>query len=96
MTQARNIFVAFELLRPERGEDRIQEAVESFGCVWARINRNVVYLHGELDAASVGQKVWAAMSMDDKLVVVDASKNDARWYNIKPEVSQFLVNNWHA
>jgi hypothetical protein len=29
-------------------------------------------------------------------VVVDATKNDARWYNIKPEVSQFLVNNWHA
>ena len=26
----------------------------------------------------------------------DATKNDARWYNIKPEVSDFLVSNWHA
>lgn len=96
MSQARNIFVAFELLRPERGDERIQETIEGFGCVWARISRNVFYLHGELDAAFVGSKVWAAMNMDDKLVVVDATKNDARWYNIKPEISQFLVNNWHA
>ena len=96
MTQARNIFVAFELLRPEKGDDRIQAAVEAFGVVWARINRNVFYLHGELDAAYVGSKVRAAMNMDDKLVVIDATKNDARWYNIKPEVSQFLMNNWHA
>jgi hypothetical protein len=36
------------------------------------------------------------MNMDDKLVVIDSSRNDARWYNIKPEISQFLINNWHA
>lgn len=94
--QMRNIFVAFELIRPERGDDRIRETIEKFGCVWARINRNVFYLHGELDANFVGTKIWAAMTMDDKLVVIDATKNDARWYNVKPEVSDFLVNNWHA
>ena len=47
MTQARNIFVAFELLRPDKGDERIQEVIEAFGCVWARINRNVFYLHGD-------------------------------------------------
>ena len=31
------------------------------------------------------------MNIDDKLVVVDTTKNDARWFNIKPEVSDFLV-----
>jgi hypothetical protein len=96
MSQAHNIFVCFELFNPDRGDDRIREAVESFGVSWARIGRNVFYLHGELDAQFVGNKVWPAMSMDDKLVVIDATKNDARWYNIKPEISQFLINNWHA
>ena len=96
MTQARNIFVAFELSRPDRGDDRIRQTIEGFRCVWARISGNVYYLHGDFDAAFVGGKIWAAMAMDDRLVVIDATKNDARWYNVKPEVSQFLVDNWHA
>lgn len=94
--QARNIFVAFELFRPDRGDERIRDTIESFGCTWAKITANVFYLHGELDAQYVGNKVWAAMNMDDKLVVFDTTKNDARWFNIKPEVSDFLVQNWHA
>ena len=92
----RNLFVCFELARPERGDDRVRETVESFGVTWARIGKNVFYLHGELDAQLVGNKVWTAMNMDDKLVVIDSSRNDARWYNIKPEISQFLINNWHS
>lgn len=96
MATQRNIFVCFEQLRPERGDDKIREVVESFGVSWARIGKNVFYLHGELDAQHVGNKVWTAMQMDDKLVVIDSTRNDARWYNIKPEISQFLINNWHA
>lgn len=92
----RNLFVCFELMRPERGDERIRETVESFGVSWARIGKNVFYMHGELDAQVVGNKIWSAMNMDDKLVVIDSSRNDARWYNIKPEISQFLINNWHA
>ncbi len=95
MAQARNIFVAIELFRPERGDDRIRDAIEAFGCVWAKLNANLFYLHGELDAEYVGKKVWAAMNMDDKLVVIDSTKNDARWFNIKPKVSEFLIKNWH-
>ena len=57
MSQTCNIFVAFELFRPERGDDRIREAVEAFGCVWARISNNIFYLHGELDAEYVGKNV---------------------------------------
>lgn len=95
-SQMRNIFVAFELIRPDRGDDKIREAIESFGVSWARLNKNVFYLHGDLDAQTVGNKVWTSMNMDDKLVVIDSTKNDARWYNIKPEISQFLISNWHA
>ena len=96
MSSLRNIFVCFEQLRPERGDDRIRETIESFGASWARIGRNMFYLRADLDAQTVGNKVWSAMQMDDKLLVLDCSKNDARWYNIKPEISQFLVSNWHA
>ena len=84
------------MIRPERGDDKIREMIQSFGVSWARINKNVFYLHGELDAQNVGNKVWTAMDVDDKLVVIDSTRNDARWYNIKPEISQFLVSNGHA
>lgn len=96
MGQPRNIFIAFELLRPERGDERVTQTIEAFGCAWARISKNVFYMHGDFDAEYVGKKVWASLNMDDKLVVIDATKNDARWYNIKPEISDFLVANWHA
>ncbi|MCB2108050.1 MAG: hypothetical protein KDE14_10135 [Rhodobacteraceae bacterium] len=96
MSQARNIFVVFELFSADRSDERIREVIESFGVSWARISRNTFYLHGDLDAQFVGNKVWTAMSMDDKLLVIDSTKNDARWYNIKPEISQFLINNWHG
>jgi hypothetical protein len=96
MTKAHNIFVSYDLFNPERGDERIQQTIEAFGCVWARISRTVFYLHGEVDANLVGTKIWAAMNMDDRLVVIDTTKNDARWYNIKPEVSEFMVKNWHA
>ena len=84
------------MIRPERGDDKIREMIQSFGVSWARINKNVFYLHGELDAQNVGNKVWTAMNVDDKLVVIDSTRNDARWYNIKPEISKFLVSNWYA
>jgi hypothetical protein len=84
MSQARNIFSAFELFRPERGDERILDAVEAFGCVWERVNKNVFYLHGELDAEFVGKRLRDAMNMDAKLAVIDFTKNDARWSNIKP------------
>ena len=84
------------MIRPERGDDKIREMIQSFGVSWARINKNVFYLHGELDAQNVDNKVWTAMNVDDKLVVIDSTRNDARWYNIKPEISQFLVSNWYA
>ena len=84
------------MIRPERGDDKIREMIQSFGVSWERINKNVFYLHGELDAQNVGNKVWTAMNVDDKLVVIDSTRNDARWYNIKPEISQFLVSNWYA
>ena len=84
------------MIRPERGDDKIREMIQSFGVSWARINKNVFYLHGELDAQNVDNKVWTAMDVDDKLVVIDSTRNDARWYNIKPGISQFLVSNRHA
>src|SRR5690606_30265730 len=67
MGQPRNIFVAFELLHPERGDERIAQTIEGFGCAWARVNKTTFYIHGDFDAQYVGNKVWAAMNMDDKL-----------------------------
>jgi hypothetical protein len=96
MAKTRNVFVAFWLLRPERGEDKPREVIEELGCPWAKIAPGIYYLHGEYDAQYVGNKVWAALNMDDKMVVLDTTNNDARWFNIKPEVSQFLIDNWHS
>ena len=96
MAQQRNVFVCFEQLRPNRGDDEIREVVESISVSWDRISKNILYLHGDLDAQAVGDKVWTAMQLDDKLMVIDSTRSDARWYNVKPEISQFPVNNWHA
>ena len=94
---ANNLFIAYELFRPEKGEShqRVREVIERLGA-WAKIGTGMYYLHSDADAEYVGNKVWAALNMDDKLIVVNSTKNDARWYNIKPEVSDFLVKQWYA
>ena len=84
MSQARNMFSAFELFWPERSDERTLDAVEACVCVWERVNKNIFYVHGELDAEFVCKRLPAEMDMDDKLAVIDFTKNDAQWYNIKP------------
>lgn len=94
--KTRNIFVCFQQLRPEKGDEKVRDAIEAFGCSWAKLGQGMCYVHGEFDAQYVGNKVWGALNMDDKLVVVDSTNNDARWFNIKPEISQFMMDNWHS
>jgi hypothetical protein len=95
-TKSRNVFISFQQLHPEKGDDKVREMIESFGCSWAKLAQGMYYMHGEFDAQYVGNKIWGTLNMDDKLVVVDSTNNDARWYNVKPEVSQFMMDNWHA
>jgi len=97
MASARNIFVCYSLDRPEKGgDDKVRETIEAFKCSWAKLGPGVFYLHGEYDAQYVGNKVWGALSMGDTLVVIDSTNNDARWFNINPDISQFIMDNWHA
>ena len=74
-------------MRPEKGDEKVREIIESFGCSWAKLGNGIYYMHGEYDAQYVGNKVWGDLNMDDKLVVVDSTNNDARWFNINPEIS---------
>jgi hypothetical protein len=36
------------------------------------------------------------MDQNDRLILFDASHNDAVWYNVSDEVSNFLKENWRA
>ena len=96
MSSGRNIFICFTLLHPEKGDEKVRETVEAFGCPWAKLSEGVFDMHGDHDAQFVGNKVWGALDMDDKLVIVDSTNNDARWFNVNPDISQFLMDNWHA
>ena len=96
MATTRNIVIWFQLFHPEKGEERVRQTIEAFGCSWAKIANGLYYMHGEHDAQTVGNKVWGVLNIDDKLVVVDSTNNDARWYNVNPDISKFMVDNWHA
>lgn len=99
MAKTRNVFVSYTLNRPEKAEEssqKVREQIEEFGCSWAKLGAGMYYIHGEYDAQYVGNKIWGCLNMDDKLIVVDSTNNDARWYNIKPEISQFMIDNWHS
>ena len=53
------------------------------------------YVKSGLSASDAGKKVWSIMDSNDSLIVIDATNNDASWYNLGQEVSDFIKKHWH-
>jgi hypothetical protein len=73
--------------------DRVIAAVKNLG-TWAHVQKSLWYISTSMTSEMAAAHVWAAMDGDDSLIVVDASNNDAYWYNLKPDVGPFLQSHW--
>jgi hypothetical protein len=90
---ANNLFISYDLYQPGQDYDSVIEAIKSLGN-WAKVQKSLWYVKSNLSASQASEKVWKAMDQNDKLIVIDATNNNASWYNLSEEVSEFIKNNW--
>jgi hypothetical protein len=90
-----NLFVSYDLISPGQNYDEVVAAIKSLGS-WAKVHYSLWYVKSAHSASKAAEIVRAAQDVNDSLIVIDASNNNAAWYNLKPEVEKHLKEQWHA
>lgn len=91
---ANNLFISYDLYKPSQNYDTVIEEIKKLGD-WAKVHLSLWYANSSLSAAEASKRVWAVMDANDKLIVIDATNNNASWYNLDDEVSKYLQDHWH-
>lgn len=89
-----NLIISYDLYKPGQDYDEVIAAIKTLGN-WAKIHRSLWYVKSNHSASEASKKVWAVMDSNDTLFVVDATNNDASWYNLNQEVSDFIKTKWN-
>lgn len=90
---ANNLFISYDLSYPGQHYERVSDAIQKLGS-WAKVQKSFWYINSPHSAEYVAKQIWASMDSNDSLIVVDASNNDAYWYNLNSDVSQYLQSQW--
>jgi len=91
---ANNLFVSYDLIQPGQHYDTVIAEIKKLGS-WAKVHYSLWYVNSSLSASEAAERVWAVMDRNDKLIVVDATNNNAYWYNLDDEVTNFIKNQWY-
>lgn len=86
--------VSYDLNSPGQDYSKVIEEIQSLGS-WAKVHKSFWYVRSELTAEQAAKKVWAKMDSNDSLMVTDTTGNNAYWFNINPEVAEFMRDNWY-
>lgn len=92
---ANNLHISYDLYRPGQNYDDVVARIRSLGAS-VKVHLSFWYVNSKMTANQAADHVWAVMDQNDKLYVVDATNNDAAWYNLSDEVTQFIQKNWYA
>lgn len=91
---ANNLFVSYDLYNPGKDYASVIEAVKDLGS-WVKVHKSVWYVNSSLTAEQAAKKIWATMDANDSLIVVDATQNNAYWFNIPDAASKHMQDQWH-
>ena len=91
---ANNLLISYDLYRPGQDYSSVIKAIKSLGS-WAKVHLSLWYVKSGYSASEASETVRSAMDKNDKLIVIDATNNNAAWYNLGDEVSEFIKSHWH-
>ena len=80
-----NLFISFEFNRPDRTYDRVVHAISTLGEAWTEVHYGHWYVKSALSARQVCDRLKSAIDAKDRLIVVDATNNQAAWINLGKE-----------
>lgn len=89
-----NLIVSYDLNKQGKNYDGLINAIKQFPG-WAKIQKSVWYVKANLSAQDVFSILRAQIDNDDSLFVVDATTNNAAWYGVSPNASDYMLDNWN-
>ena len=92
-SMANNYFVSYDLIAPGQHYERVIEAIHSTG-LWAKVELSFFYVKSSMTLKDLTNHVWASMTENDKLIVIDTTNNSFYGYNITPEVLAHMQKYW--
>ena len=91
---ANNLYVSYDLYLPGQNYDGVIAKIKELGS-WAKIHKYFWYVNSPYTSSQAAAHVWSAMDARDKVYVVDATNNEAAWYSLSEEVSQYIQDQWY-
>ncbi|MCA9232577.1 MAG: hypothetical protein KDA57_18150 [Planctomycetales bacterium] len=89
-----NLFISYDLKNPGQDYDRVITAIKSLGS-WAKVQYSLWYVSSAYTANQAAEIVRRAQDANDSLIVIDATNNDASWFNIDQKVGEFMQQHWN-
>ena len=80
-----NLFVSFEFNRPDRTYDRVVHAISTLGESWTEVHYGHWYVKTALSARQVCHRLRSMLDEKDRVIVVDATNDQAAWANLGAE-----------
>lgn len=91
---ANNLFISYDLIQPGQNYETVIAEIKKLGS-WAKVHYSLWYVNSLLSVSDASKQVLAVMDRNDKLIVIDATNNNASWYNLDEQVSQFIREQWY-
>ncbi|WP_289367795.1 hypothetical protein [Pantoea stewartii] len=90
---ANNLFVTYDLIKT-KDYAAVHNAIKTLGN-WAKLTESNWYVSSNYNSQQAANIIRAAMDNDDKVIVVDATNNNSYSYNIVPEATKQMQDNWY-
>ncbi|MBP6518358.1 hypothetical protein [Shewanella sp.] len=90
---ANNLFISYDLNSPNQDYSALIEEIKLLGD-WATVQRSVWYVNSVLTAQQAAEKLRLKMDSNDSLIVINATSNEAYWYNLSDEVAKHIQKFW--
>lgn len=88
-----NLFITYDLNTPGKDYNSVIDVIKSLGN-WVKVQSSVWYVNSPFTCEQAAEHVLKAMDTNDSLLIVDASNNDAAWYNIASHAPEHITANW--
>ncbi len=90
---ANNLFISYDLNSPGQDYSAVIDKIKSLGN-WAKVQKSLWYVNSSLTAAEAVELVWAVMDVNDSLIVVNCTNNNAAWKGFSDKVANFIKDKW--
>lgn len=90
---ANNLQISYDLHDPGKNYHTVIAAVQSLGA-WAKIHYSYWYVKSNYTAEQARDILVRSIDANDSVYVVDSTNNNAAWWNVSPQSSDFIRRQW--